>query len=63
MGVASTTKVICGSETKQSHVRALQPGNREWVTVIIAVNIMGWSLPPQIIFAAAKLDLLMSRVG
>ena len=54
MGVASTTKVIYRSEIKQSHVKALQPGNREWVTVIIAVNIMGWSFPPQIIFAAAK---------
>ena len=54
MGVASTTKVVCGSETKQSHARALQPGNREWVTAIVAVNAMGWSLPPQIIFAAAK---------
>ena len=54
MGVASTAKVVCGSETKQSHARALQPGNREWVTAIIAVNAMGWSLPPQIIFAAAK---------
>ena len=54
MGVASTSKVICGSETKQSHAKALQPGNREWVTAIIAVNATGWSLPPQIIFAAAN---------
>ena len=46
IGVASTSKVICGSETKQSHAKALQPGNREWVTAIIAVNATGWSLPP-----------------
>ena len=54
MGVASTAKVICGSEIKQSHVKSLQPGNREWVTSIIAINAIGWSLPPQIIFAAVK---------
>ena len=54
MGVTSTAKVICGLETKQSHAKALQPGNREWVTAIIAVNAAGWSLPPQIIFAAAN---------
>ena len=54
MGVASTAKVICGSETKQSHAKSLQPGNREWVTSIIAINAIGWSLPPQIIFAAVK---------
>jgi hypothetical protein len=26
-----------------------QPGNREWVTVIEAVNTTGWSIPPKII--------------
>ena len=46
MGVASTAKVVCGSETKQSHAKALQPGNREWVTAIVAVNAAGWSPPP-----------------
>ena len=54
MGVASTAKVIYGPETKQSHAKSLQPGNREWVTSIIAINVIGWSLPPQIIFAAVK---------
>ena len=54
MGVASTAKVVCGSETKQSHAKAVQPGNREWVTAIVAVNAIGWSLPPQIIFAAVN---------
>lgn len=54
MGVASTAKVVCGSETRQSHAKALQPGNREWVTAIVTVNAVGWVLPAQIIFAAAK---------
>ncbi|OJJ81098.1 uncharacterized protein ASPGLDRAFT_772433 [Aspergillus glaucus CBS 516.65] len=50
----STAKVVCGSETRQSHAKALQPGNREWVTAIVTVNAVGWVLPAQIIFAAVK---------
>ena len=41
MGVTSTAKVVCGLETKQSHAKDLQPGNREWVTAIIAINATG----------------------
>ena len=54
MGVASTAKVICGSETRESHARSIQPGNREWVTIIIAINAAGSVLPPQIILAGKK---------
>ena len=54
MGVASTSKVICGSETRDSHARSIQPGNREWITIIIAINATGSVLPPQIIFAGKK---------
>lgn len=54
MGVGSTSKVVWGVETKQRHARSIQPGNREWVTVIVSVNAAGRVLPPQIIFAAAK---------
>lgn len=54
MSVASTAKVVCGSETRQSHAKALQSGNREWVTAIATVNVAGWALPAQIIFAAAN---------
>lgn len=46
MGVISTSKVICGSETREKHAKAIQPGNCQWATAI------GWALPPQIIFAA-----------
>src|SRR6266849_10739430 len=28
-----------------------QPGNREWATVIEAINCQGWALPPKIIFS------------
>lgn len=48
----STAKVICGSETRESNAKAIQPRNREWVTAIEAVNAARWTLPPQIILAA-----------
>jgi hypothetical protein len=50
MGVISTTKVVTGSERRYAP-KAVQPGNREWVTVIQGVGITGWVLPPFIIFA------------
>lgn len=59
MGMTSTAKVACGFETKQSQVKSLQPGNRERVTAIVAVNATGWALPAQIIFAATKRQSLM----
>ena len=52
MGMTSTAKVICDSETWESNAKAIQPGNHKWVTTIIAVNAAGWALPPQIIQAA-----------
>ena len=50
MGVISTSKVITGSERK-GRPRTIQPGNREWVTAIEAVNAKGWAILPFIIFA------------
>ena len=54
MGVASTAKVICSSETSDSHAKSIQPGNHEWITIIIAINASGYVLPPRIIFAGKK---------
>ena len=54
MGVASTAKVICGSETRDSYAKSIQPGNREWITAIVAVSASGSVLPPQIIMAGKK---------
>ncbi|KKA22215.1 hypothetical protein T310_3779 [Rasamsonia emersonii CBS 393.64] len=50
MGMISTAKVVTGSESR-GRPKAIQPGNREWVTVIEAINAAGWALPPMIIFA------------
>jgi hypothetical protein len=50
MGVISTGVVVTGSE-RRNRPNAIQPGNREWATVIKAINACGWAIPPFIIFA------------
>jgi hypothetical protein len=50
MGVAATSKVVTSSD-RVGRAVAVQPGNREWVTVIECVNASGWSLPPFVILA------------
>jgi DDE superfamily endonuclease len=50
MGIASTAKVVTASE-KGYRPKAVQPGNREWATVIQGVNAKGWAIPPFIILA------------
>jgi len=50
IGVAATSKVVTSSDTVGRAI-AIQPGNREWVTVIEAINALGWLLPPFIILA------------
>ncbi|KAF1925377.1 DDE-domain-containing protein, partial [Didymella exigua CBS 183.55] len=42
--------VVTGSE-RRGRPKAIQPGNREWVTAIAAINAAGWSVPPFLIFA------------
>jgi hypothetical protein len=49
MGVASTAKVVTRSDRRNRPV-VIQPGNREWTTVIECVNATGWSVDPMIIF-------------
>jgi hypothetical protein len=49
MGLAATAKVITRSEYHGKRA-SLQPGNREWVTLIELVNACGRALPPYIIF-------------
>jgi len=50
MGIISTGAVVTGSE-RRSRPKQVQPGNREWTTVIQGINAMGWAVPPFIIFA------------
>jgi hypothetical protein len=51
MGVAATAGVVTQSE-KQGRVKTKQPGNREWVTVVHGINVLGWLIPPFIIVKA-----------
>ena len=50
MGKISAQLVVTGSE-RRGRSKAIQPGNREWVTVIQGINAAGWAIPPFIIFA------------
>ena len=51
MGVIATAKVITGTD-RAGRPRTVQPGNREWVTIIEAINALGVAIPPLIIFKA-----------
>jgi hypothetical protein len=50
MGKITTQLVVTGSE-RRGRPKAIQPGNREWVTVIQGINAAGWAIPPFLIFA------------
>ena len=50
MGIIQAGMVITSSE-RRHRPRQAQQGNREWVTVIQAVNSQGWAVPPFIIVA------------
>jgi hypothetical protein len=49
MGLTATAKVITRAEY-YGRRSMLQPGNREWVTVIESICAEGWALPPYVIF-------------
>jgi hypothetical protein len=55
MGVAGSVKVVTASE-RRSRPIGVQPGNREWVTLIAGVNARGWAIPPFFIFKAKNHD-------
>ena len=48
MGVAATSKVVTSAD-RVGRAVIIQPGNREWVTVIECVNASGSALPPFVI--------------
>lgn len=49
MGLTATAKVISRAEY-YGRKASIQPGNREWVTVIEAINATGWALLLCIVF-------------
>ncbi|KAJ0128182.1 putative tubulin--tyrosine ligase C12B10.04 [Fusarium oxysporum f. sp. albedinis] len=50
MGIIMAGMVVTGSE-RQGRPKSVQPGNREWITVIQAINAEGQSIAPFIIGA------------
>lgn len=54
-GILAMAKVITGTDFRDDP-EIIQPGNREWVSVIECVSAGGVALPPFVIFAAAKLQ-------
>jgi hypothetical protein len=50
MGIIMAGMVIIGSE-RQGRPKLVQPGNREWITVIQAINTEGQLIAPFIIGA------------
>jgi len=49
MGVIGSMKVVTGSE-RRARPELVQPGNREWVTVIQGICAAGYAIPPFIIY-------------
>ena len=50
MGMIASGMVVTGSE-KRGKPKSVQPGSREWITVIQAINAEGWAIPPFIVVA------------
>jgi hypothetical protein len=50
MGVIASGMVVIGTD-RRGRPKSVQPGNREWITVIQAINTEGRAIPPVIISA------------
>jgi hypothetical protein len=46
-----TTQLVVTRSERRGRPKAIQPGNREWVTLIAAINAAGWTIPLFLIFA------------
>jgi hypothetical protein len=46
-----TTQLVATASKRRGRPKAIQPGNREWVISIAAINAAGWLVPPFLIFA------------
>ena len=49
MGVIGSMKVVTGSE-RRTRPNLIQPGDREWVTVVQSICAAGYATPPFIIY-------------
>jgi hypothetical protein len=55
IGVGGSVKVVTASERRLKPI-GIQPGDREWITLIACINAMGWSIPPFFILKAKHHD-------
>jgi hypothetical protein len=55
MGVGNRVKVVTASERRTEPI-GVQQGDREWVTLIAAINAKGWAIAPYLIFKAKNHD-------
>jgi hypothetical protein len=51
IGKITMQLVVTGLE-RRGRPKTVQPSDREWVTVIAAINAAGWLVPPFLIFAS-----------
>ncbi|ENI01683.1 hypothetical protein COCC4DRAFT_147699, partial [Bipolaris maydis ATCC 48331] len=51
IGIGGSFKVLTASQRRRAPL-SLQPGDREWITLIACINAMGWSIPPCFILKA-----------
>jgi hypothetical protein len=56
MGIGNRVKVVTASERRSEPI-GVQQGDREWVTLIAAINAMGWAVAPYLIFKAKNHDV------
>jgi hypothetical protein len=61
-GVVGTARVITGSE-RVGDSNLVQPGDREWATVIAGVNAAGWALRTMIILKGKYRLLILDGHG
>ncbi|KAI1676078.1 DDE superfamily endonuclease [Pyrenophora tritici-repentis] len=45
------TQLVVTASGRRGWPKVVEPGNREWVTLIAAINAAGWAFPPFLIFA------------
>ncbi|KAJ3453980.1 hypothetical protein MRS44_018612 [Fusarium solani] len=50
MGMIASEMVVTGADRRE-RPKSVQPGNREWATVIQAINAEGWAIQPLIVVA------------
>ena len=54
MGVIESQIVFTASK-KRTNPKKIQPGNREWVTIIQGICAAGWAIPPFVILSGKVL--------